>query len=682
MEPNFFTPISSHQPNTHEKYHFLRHCDQLFNFGQRSVHITGIKSNDIEIADDNPIEKHFSTYLGYACKIAMIATVILPSIALVGKCVYRKVNHFTSPQPDHVTNIALDKLDNETEPVKPQLPTIHDNMDQPAGPIPIAVKKTDQLAIPQATPINKRNELSRLPDPISHKLNEFLTPKEQLALSKSSSEQNKIGKEYQNTRKQATYRKITEKDLIELVKTRPNLRTLNLLDCSQLSPDGIKYLTALKNLESLTIIRYFHLQDDHLTLLSSLRSLQHVTINECPQLQGRGLQHLTSLPLLTLNLRHCIHLDDIHLTFLTSLHSLKELDLGGYCHSLKGAGITNLTCLTELHTLNLANCKCKDSDLTSLTYLSSLEQLNLADCGLTGSGIKHLTSLKSLHTLNISGNHLEDNSLESLVYFTKMHTLNLSLSQLTDSGLKTLASLPLQDLDLSRCRNLTDEGIRDLALFPQLRTLNLSSNHFNGSGLKALSSLKHLQSLILNRCENLRPEVLEHLALLTELRSLHLAYSFLWLKGADLTPLSSLKQLQRLDLFYCSVTDANIKKLTSLPLQALDLSSNRLTSDGLMNLTCFSRLQLLDLSSNGEVTDDLLQQLASLKNLQTLDISNCSRLTEEGLKHLASFENLRFLYLAENFELKRANIRELVPFAHYYSDKLHRPPHYRIIDEE
>ncbi len=121
---NFFTPISS-TGDDHEKYHALRFCEQLFNFGQRSVHITNISSDQVEIADDPDKDKKRLRYLGYAIKVAMIATIVLPAMAMIGKCIYRKANHFhvkPSTAEPKVVNAAGGVLSPVTPPLPPEQP--------------------------------------------------------------------------------------------------------------------------------------------------------------------------------------------------------------------------------------------------------------------------------------------------------------------------------------------------------------------------------------------------------------------------------------------------------------------------------------------------------------------------------------------------------------------------------
>ncbi len=135
---NFFTPISNPYEIQKERCHRLRFCEQLFNFGQRSVHITKVSSDQVEITDDNQHkgDKRALTYLGFAIKAALIATLVLPAMAVFGKCIYRKANHFcmkpsdSEPKIANAAGQALDSLKGSSQAQSPSSP---------------AVKKYDQI---------------------------------------------------------------------------------------------------------------------------------------------------------------------------------------------------------------------------------------------------------------------------------------------------------------------------------------------------------------------------------------------------------------------------------------------------------------------------------------------------------------------------------------------------------
>ncbi len=123
---NFFTPIKNTEAGVNEKYKNLRFCEKLFDFGQRSVRVTKIENGEANFADNSPAEKSLARFTGYAIKAALIATVLLPTVAIIGKYIYRKANHYTAKSPGFekkVTDAAAKALGLVRKDSHIQLPT-------------------------------------------------------------------------------------------------------------------------------------------------------------------------------------------------------------------------------------------------------------------------------------------------------------------------------------------------------------------------------------------------------------------------------------------------------------------------------------------------------------------------------------------------------------------------------
>ena len=111
--------------------------------------------------------------------------------------------------------------------------------------------------------------------------------------------------------------------------------------------------------------------------------------------------------------------------------------------------------------MNLGNCRGIDDDgITVLSRLTNLTSLDLSDCNITDSGLAHLQNLTNLTSLDLTGCYT-----------------------ITDSGLAHLQNLTnLTSLDLSWCSKITDSGVLPLIGengLPNLRSLNVDDYHLS-----------------------------------------------------------------------------------------------------------------------------------------------------------------------------------------------------------
>lgn len=137
----------------------------------------------------------------------------------------------------------------------------------------------------------------------------------------------------------------------------------------------------------------------------------------------------------------------------------------------------------------------------------------------------------------------------------------------------------------------------------------------------------------------------------------------------DLSCLSSLPDLERLDLRATRITDAGLVHLKGCPrlrsltlisvsgvtdaglehlkglahLEQLDLQGTGVTSKGFVHLAKLPRLRALKLSGE-RITDECITQLTSLKGIEELLLAY-TQVTDEGMSHLAGHPALRRLHI-------------------------------------
>ena len=219
-------------------------------------------------------------------------------------------------------------------------------------------------------------------------------------------------------------------------------------------------------------------------------NLQTLCLNSCQNITDAGLAHLTRLiTLQTLNLSGCRNITDAGLEHLTRLITLQTLNLS--FSNITDSGLAPLTGLITLQTLNLSFSNITDAGLAHLTRLITLQTLNLSGCrNITDAGLAHLTGLITLQTLNLSScQNITNAGLTHLARLTKLQILDLlNCQNITDAGLAHLTGLTnLQTLDLYACEKITDTGLAHLAGLRNLQRLNLSScQNITNAGRQAL----------------------------------------------------------------------------------------------------------------------------------------------------------------------------------------------------
>ena len=113
---------------------------------------------------------------------------------------------------------------------------------------------------------------------------------------------------------------------------------------------------------------------------------------------------------------------------------------------------------------------------------------------------------------------------------------------------------------------------------------------------------------------------------------------------SDLQPFAPLTRLERLNLSYTDISDANLAALHGLDrLRYLDLTSTDIGDNGLAQLKPLTGLTDL-LLNYGRFTDKGLQALAALPNLQRLEVAR-TRVTDAGVGALAGLTHLQHLNL-------------------------------------
>ncbi|CAL9069300.1 unnamed protein product [Musa banksii] len=261
---------------------------------------------------------------------------------------------------------------------------------------------------------------------------------------------------------------LTNKALVAIGDKCKNLTCLQLESCKLITDNGLDCIgTCCSNLEEIDLTDCT-MTNAAMKYLSRCSELTVLKLGLCDKVSDEGLVHIASncKKLRVLDLYRCFEVTDDGLAAIaTGCKRIKNLNLC-YCTRITDLGLKHLSCLEDLHDLELRGVHC----VTSL--------------GITAiaNGCQHLTELDLKHC------HLVDDAgLFALGQYTKnLRQANLSYCQVSSMGLcNLLGSLKcLQDVKLVHLTQVPVEGFES--------ALRASGGRLKK--LKLLTGLRHLLS--------------------------------------------------------------------------------------------------------------------------------------------------------------------------------------------
>ncbi len=354
--------------------------------------------------------------------------------------------------------------------------------------------------------------------------------------------------------------------------------------------------------------------------------------------------------------------------------------------------------------------------------------VNLAGKTITKAHVEQLAQCEWIRILDLSNTNVGDDSIGNIAKIAKLRELRLANTHVTDLGLANLKVLERLDvLDVTDTA-VTYDGLAELEkAFPganfreQLALSRLSksqqvdsNSRYAGNSIELdvfpppqvpKASVIHLDHgnkflISLQDVEDLR-----HLTSATSIRVQGRTFP----KGG-LSFFSDLRNLQTVSIYDTkieTVANDDLLTLARLPrLTRLELYGNRLTNDGIANLSAAHQIVFLSISG-ANLTPEMLVHLRDLHGLRHLELSLWQRTdlgprndrpadevvaaARENMKHLAAIPNLEELSVMGNLmvddvvmtfaELK--NLKSLILDGRYSSQEVatsiqHRLPGCRI----
>ncbi len=285
---------------------------------------------------------------------------------------------------------------------------------------------------------------------------------------------------------------------------------------------------------------------------------------------------------------------------LGNLTDLEVLDLGG------GTCIGDISPLANLRKLRILLIPCSYlEDLSPLSGLTNLTELSLGTCDetyLADMGETNpFSNLKELKTLYLAGWQMRD--LSPLAGLPKLEKLELYETNV--ENIEALETLPkLTSLSLIHNWHLTD--LVPLGELQNLDTLRIME--FAGTDISPIAQLKGLRSLAVSAEQRVDEPL------------------------SDYTPISSLTDLEELNLSSSRITDLTILR----PLE--NLGTLRLANNYLTDISALARmnsLKSLDLQNNN------ISDFTSLSGLTRLEYLNLDHNPGRDIAFTANLINLR-----------------------------------------
>jgi len=242
-------------------------------------------------------------------------------------------------------------------------------------------------------------------------------------------------------------------------------------------------------------------------------------------------------------------------------------------------------------------------------------------------GYERMKVFDRVNAVHLDGSTIGDSDLDDLKLkeLASLKLLSLNDTGVGDAGLAHLSGLTsLRILHLNKTQ-ITDAGLAHLKGIPNLEELDIRETQVTDAGLLHLTGMKKLRVLWLPR-GNERTD---------------------WqttIGDAGLAHLSTLTNLEELDIYSTQVTDAGLLHLTGMKkLRVLELYGKNVGNAGLAQVSGLTNLRRLNISST-QVTDAGLVHLSKLTNLKMLHLST-KQVSDAGLLHLTGMKELRVLWL-------------------------------------
>ncbi len=247
--------------------------------------------------------------------------------------------------------------------------------------------------------------------------------------------------------------------------------------------------------------------DKDMKLLGGRRQLTGLTLVNCKEITDEGMRFVAALPALERLSLEDTAVTDAGLKEIGKLSGLIDLKLAG---SFTDTGLKELSGLTKLTRLDVTGCKITGEGLAPL-QATKLKTLVLPESARTNAGLKNYVRLVDYRMrepdkygpypnhlyMSFANWNVTDEALSAFAGCAKLTALDLSNTKITGEGLSALGGCSkLELLDLSNTK-ITGPGLNGLKDLPNLFKLIIDNCPIKNDGFKDLTGFTHLSDFYL-----------------------------------------------------------------------------------------------------------------------------------------------------------------------------------------
>lgn len=291
--------------------------------------------------------------------------------------------------------------------------------------------------------------------------------------------------------------------------------------------------------------------DNEVEQLKTLPDLTSIDLSGCHEITRRGVEYLSFEPekIKVLILRDCVKITDTFFDDIVHFPHLKHLDVRG-CFRISDIAVKALTTL-KLRYLDISvlatdvgilssesHSTITDASIEALSRMTHLETLQMEGTSITDDGFIRLVTLRNLTSLNIAATHVTENGLRILKHFPKLQTLNIAACTFSDvhCAQKITSLTKLTSLNVSKAPGVTNAFLQCLSNLSNLEHLILSGCHqLTTQSLDSVNTLTQLTTLNANCCIGKRFCFLLSKAVFRDQGQWHFS-SFCVVQAASFTP--------------------------------------------------------------------------------------------------------------------------------------------------
>ncbi|GJQ09752.1 hypothetical protein GpartN1_g1543.t1 [Galdieria partita] len=295
----------------------------------------------------------------------------------------------------------------------------------------------------------------------------------------------------------------------------PHLESLHLTRCSNLVGSQFSFLLRRlsKNMKRLQL-RYLHCVDEEVlrAISESFPQLESLNLTDCRQVTDKAISFLDNLSSLSvLKLAGTSVSDEGILRITQVLNRISELDISSCSLFSDKATSHILNNVEHLKALYISNNPQLTKNSWSDSLQNSAKRLPLKTLVIEEGGVlgkKFLTSIAflfpQLETLLLSKCFIDGNDFKAFTDFCNLRHLKLSHCEIS-KPFRCDFLIPLknalQNLNLSSCKFVTDDLCKIIGEFVHLESLNLKNcSQVTNRALLSFYSLSHLSYLNIRGC--------------------------------------------------------------------------------------------------------------------------------------------------------------------------------------